>query len=617
VIGAFLGGALAAGSLVYFFMGGAERKVVSTASTEGADKKAPAERGFAVEKRPEAEPDVVAKKPATSPPETSVKEDVAAEAELLPVKATAGQGFTCALPNANRNEKYQFLAGPAGMSVTSQGRVQWTPPANASGLQEFAVNVMAGETTTVRRYKIDVAPSAMGSVPGRDRPTANRGRPAPGGLQSGDVLPEKAVSGKAFAYQLPTDAGQKYELMRGPAGMTVTADGKLSWTPGPGPARTESVTLRTSASGVFLCRIEVVEDSGSSLALGKPGGWLMLPDGVTLVAALPDQGRLSFIDTVEFKETRHVDVPFKPGVVAQQGKQLFVAVQGAAMVHVIDVDSGAVTKDIKIPEGTVSDMVCHREKGLVFATTSSKRIVAIEPESGVAKATRARGMFLAIDPVKGDTLYSVIQPEIQDVLVIKELSNGRIALTAGVEGSRALLAKMAVKSKTLEVIAVNSNASTNGYLGRISPDGKRVAVVGGGGYRAAPGQRGTFPTYGVALFDSADIKSPQGVVEVGAYPQDLAFHPVLPMGAARQSGLENALHVFNSQSLIRISSIPIGSGRPGQPDLPQVNPTRLLTFAARGTKLVYFDGAGTGTLRAAALQLSDKDREILDKAYAN
>src|SRR5439155_23332076 len=103
-----------------------------------------------------------------------------------------------------------------------------------------------------------------------------------------------------------------------------------------------------------------------------------------------------------------VDVPFKPSVMAQQGKKLFVAAQGAAVVHIFDLESGKLTNDIKLPEGSVVDMACHREKGLVFATISNKQIVAIEPESGVAKATRARGMYLTIDPVKGDTLYSAI-----------------------------------------------------------------------------------------------------------------------------------------------------------------------------------------------------------------
>jgi hypothetical protein len=122
----------------------------------------------------------------------------------------------------------------------------------------------------------------------------------------------------------------------------------------------------------------------------------------------------------------------------------------------------------------------------------------------------------------------------------------------------------------------------------------------------------------VALFDAADVKSPKGVVEVGAYPQDLAFHPVLPIGAAKQRGIENVLHVFNSQSIIRKNSIPLGSGRPGQPDLSQSNnAARLLTFAGKGTKLLYYDGAGTGTLRAISLELSDQERETLARVYGN
>lgn len=473
----------------------------------------------------------------------------------------------------------------------------------------------------------DEAPDKSGQSDEPRKPPQRVGRPgkAPDlGLMIGQVLPKKAVAGKPFKYQLPADEGQTFQLLRGPEGMTVSPEGKISWTPGPGPGRSEAVSITANPGGPLFFKIAVEEDPAATLALSKPAGWVLLPDGVTLIVALPEQGKLAYIDTLANKEIKRVDLPFKPGPLAFQGKLLFAGVQGAAVLHVLDLDSGEVKKEIKVPEGPVTDLTCHREKGLVYAATTTQRIVVIDPAAGTATASKARGMFLAVEPVKGDVLYSGIQPEIKDVLIINELSGGRIALSPAVRGEQALLAKLTINGKQLRVVNANPNAASNGYLVRVSPDGTRVAVVGGGGYLPDAGPAGLGKRrYEVALFGNSDIKVSVGTIQVGAHPHDLAFHPVLDLGVAQQvspanvpqAGLGNALHLFNSKSLVRITSIPLSAGSPPQPALPLRDPARLLTFAAKGTKLFYYDGAGQGALRSIELPLSDKDREALQAAY--
>jgi hypothetical protein len=177
---------------------------------------------------------------------------------------------------------------------------------------------------------------------------------------------------------------------------------------------------------------------------------------------------------------------------------------------------------------------------------------------------------------------------------------------------------MDIQGSQVRAAGVNDNAATNGYLVRVSADGKRVGVVGGGGYRPPPGGGGTAPPYGIALFSTDDVNSLTGVVEVGAYPHDLAFHPVLDIGVAEQSARPPTLHVFNSKSLAQINTIPVappgGGPRRAPAAGPQI-PGRLLTFGARGTKVLYYDHSSGGALRSIPLQLSEKDRQALDKAY--
>jgi hypothetical protein len=106
-----------------------------------------------------------------------------------------------------------------------------------------------------------------------------------------------------------------------------------------------------------------------------------------------------------------------------------------------------------------------------------------------------------------------------------------------------------------------------------------------------------------------------GEVECGTFPDNLAFHPVLDLGVAEQTGVaggEITYHLFNSKSLVELSTIQFASGE----GRPQERPADLLTFGGKGTKLIVHDVRTNGSyLRMLPLQLSDKDKEALEKAY--
>src|SRR5262249_44953202 len=75
---------------------------------------------------------------------------------------------------------------------------------------------------------------------------------------------------------------------------------------------------------------------GVMLPLPAPGGWVMMPDGVTLIVSQSEKGQLVYFDTVAEQETKRIDVDFKPGAMAVQGNTLYVGAKGASMVHALD-----------------------------------------------------------------------------------------------------------------------------------------------------------------------------------------------------------------------------------------------------------------------------------------
>jgi hypothetical protein len=406
------------------------------------------------------------------------------------------------------------------------------------------------------------------------------------------TLPAKATVAKPFRFEFPNPGAKaKYDLLpqtrqKYPT-LDVTPAGVLTWTPPTGtPAR--PFRLDVSINGrlqTFL--IDVENDATTALTLPMPASWVVLPDNVTLILALRDKAQLVYVDTLAIKETKRVDLTFKPGPMAFQGKDLFVAVQGSGLVHVLDLASGEDKTQYPMSDAALGALVCHPEKGLLYGSNARMHVFALDPASGKAQDTGAQGMFLAIDPIKGDALFTGIQ-------------------------GQTLLMKYAIQGNKLEPVGANNNAARNGLVLRITPDGKRVSIVGGGGYRPPPGGAATGgPGYGIALFGTDDVKAMQGIAECGAYPRNVAFHPVLDLGVAEQATTEPTFHLFNSKSLVELSKMPFASNE-GPPK--EQGPSELLAFGGRGTKILFYDTNGA-VLRLLPLQLSEQEKQTLEKAY--
>ncbi len=396
--------------------------------------------------------------------------------------------------------------------------------------------------------------------------------------------------------------------------------------------------VATAAMLIFLMLgcpvVRHAEALDVELALPRIGGWVMLSDGVTLIVALPDDAKLAYIDTVACKELKRVKLPFKPDRLAVQGKRLFASVEGVSVVHVLDLDSGADKKSITVPS-LVEDVVCHPKTGPVF-TTTSQGLMAINPATGDAILTgdlstmhfdlqngrtlsKAGGSILAIDPNNANTLYT------GGVYGCGRRCNMGSGFNFGkyaVGGKAEFNPNTANWNQGVLPVGpfwpVKSMAANKYVLGGvdycplcISGDGKKVATLN---YVGAPKGANIPGGVGIVLLTADDIKSQVGTIRCNG-ASDLAFHPVLSLMAAAavdaKPGGETTLHVFNSDSLEETGKFDLSP--------PLANPVgkpacRLLTFADRGTKLLYYDWK-TGDLCWRPLTLTEKDKKALAKAY--
>jgi hypothetical protein len=326
-------------------------------------------------------------------------------------------------------------------------------------------------------------------------------------------------------------------------------------------------------------------DSGT-IALATPGGWIMSDDQETLIVSSPSSAELIFINTSDGTVIKKVKVDFQPGALALHGSSLCAIGKGSALVYALDPKTGKIKKTIKIPDSKPIRMACHPTKGPLFVTTDSFAVLAINSETGRVTPTSAQGNFLAVDPANGEYLYTGTQKPIHEMLVLRRGPGNSVRANVARTNQNSFLAKYAIQNKGLKPLMMNPDAVVNGRELAVSPDGKKVAIVGGGGVQGDNGKR----VYAIPFYETADLDTQIGQVETGAYPKNVCFHPVLELGAAEKS--DGELTLFNTRSLAPIKTIP--------PPTRSGTSTEaiLLTFGGRGTKLVYYH-AGTGSGQAA------------------
>ncbi len=449
-------------------------------------------------------------------------------------------------------------------------------------------------------------------------------------IKNNELLPVKAMPGKTFDYQLPKVKSAHFQLQdqSNPIGLSLSKEGKLSWTPRLGQrAGTYTVKLKISNDGsapppsnhsfTRAIRIVLEENPENALALPKFGGWVMLPDGVTLIISVPESKKLLFIDTVNNKITKEVEVSFIPDLLAVQRNRLFVSARSVpkSEIHILDLSSCEDKKTIPLSGKWPTTMVCHHSNGSIYVVDGqtlisidpndgSSQIVLLEPGKASAKLPSINGVRryidLAIDQKSENVIYGIVEvtstnygwkdtpPTFNDfAFLIKFSGTGKHLL-----------------SQWVEQIAPTS--SLGGYeTVRVSTDGKMIgAIIGATCADGSPG---------ISLVPASGVLSQSKVAVCGDHPGDLAFHPILDIGAALQNKeKQTVLHVFDCKTLTE-TTISLLADNPNSKEIPA---KRLLAFGSRGTKLLYYDPLA-GYLRSLSISLTDKDRDELAHFYAD
>ena len=346
----------------------------------------------------------------------------------------------------------------------------------------------------------------------------------------------------------------------------------------------------------------------ASFKMGPIGGAVMTPDNKTLIVSITTEAKLAFFDTVNDKEIKKVEMDYQPTVLAIQGKKLIVATKGSPILRVLELDTLKEIKAIKLPGEGVQSIACHPEKGLVYAVNLQHEVFAVDLVAGTGKKTAAKGQLIAVDSVDGKSVYTGIQEPMREQLVFQE-RGGRVMVSLMKANQNALMLKYSVNGSDLKLVGLNDNAASNGRGMGLSSDGKLIAMAGGGGWRSKTDPK---VTYAVAVFDTTDMKTIVGLVETGAYPGAVSFHPVLKIGAAYQANPnEPELHIFNKKSCAVKEKFKMEKDNSGG--------TAVLMFGGQGTKVIC-GSVGLRNNKEAVLEffpltLTDSDKEALKAAY--
>jgi hypothetical protein len=304
------------------------------------------------------------------------------------------------------------------------------------------------------------------------------------------------------------------------------------------------------------------------------GGAAILADDQTLVVSATSEGTLIFFDTLADKETKRVEVDFQPTALAVQGDALFAATKGSATIHILDAASGKERTVVKVPGDPVIALSCHPKTGLLYAVNAGNEVFSIDPKTATANKTQAKGQLIEVDRADGKFVYTGIQKPIQDQLIIRRGPAGSATLSLAKANLRALMLQYAVDGRDLKLISANDNAAINGRGMGLSPDGKQVAMAGGGGWRSKTDLK---VTYAIAVFDTSNMDDLLGQVETGPYPVTIAFHPTQNLGAAYHDGSPAEVLLFNAKSFAKKGTFKVQ--KHGQ--------AAFLAFGGKGTKIVY------------------------------
>lgn len=529
--------------------------------------------------------------------------------------------------------KFTLVAGPAGLKLSETGGVSGFRPGNGSHGDKTEVKFQVDRAGELSYYAYLFEFS-------RDRPHMVAGAAGASKKSNEDIAydwyPESIQSGTGFRANLSRMAGKgDFLLLEGPHGFKISPTGEMEWDPRNGNMGIQKVIIRQNRKPKserliyikFLVERHPSRKIQSRLAATlkrkdakprdkedllhtviecpRPGGWVISPDGKTLVVSDPAEAQLIYFDTRKEKEIRRVEVDFQPNLLAFHRGSIVASSKGSSVIRVLNAKNGEIKKEIRTGSEAIVDLACHPKKGHVYASNSKYEILFIDIEKDKATTTNAKGHFLAVDPTAGEYLYAGIQPRNPRELKVEISEEGdttTFRFFRDTWGARAAMMRYQVKGQRLKLLETQDNAAVNGRTMHLTPDGKRIMMIGGGGWR--PKTEGTGGGYITAIFRSGNLDERVGQIPSGS---NVIFHPILKMGIINDGGMQ--LKPFRDKAYVLKPAIVLD-----EKFEPSYEPSPLLTFCDKGRKVAIWNGSDINQrkgLHIIPLPLTEQEKKKL------
>lgn len=400
------------------------------------------------------------------------------------------------------------------------------------------------------------------------------------------------VQGRRWSLQLAFDDGTVPKVMRlaqAPAGMTVDKDGLLAWTPPANWASAEKMAIEVgdgvgpvaTSTAILLPQPIILAErdtwtSGAAGIAALGGGAQVFADPSSRQVVIHRGKILTCLDASTLRPAGDREAG-DLNVGELRGDELLVA--GPGVLEAFRLPSLQPAGSWKIPATSVSSIAAHPGKRLCYVagidpTTTNQvqrhRVLVVNQSTNAVQwldEAYATHIDLAGD---GNKLFAVLSVDITDEQMFIGIYGqlGTVRRTA----SATLLARYGLNGSTAKLEELHENLSNWFAHLSVSPDGRLVSPVCGGGFRAGtPEQNGnTIPAFSAMAFSKVEA-----VYRVEKGQGWMAHHPRAAVVAA---GGHDSILLFE-----------LASGKPRGEDLfPATSLARVhrAWFAAQGNHLI-------------------------------
>ncbi|MCE9554544.1 MAG: hypothetical protein K8T91_14385 [Planctomycetes bacterium] len=438
-----------------------------------------------------------------------------------------------------------------------------------------------------------------------------------------EALPKKIEVGKQLSYRLLAEQREgSYRLVNGPATIQISNRGMLTWTPSkedvgpqdikvrvviggtatfvrletevvdltdvPEAARPKADTAGGGNRGEELEHVGVHSVNGDHISLCyDTAGTMLLLDGRILHVL--DKTGMVVEKTHEFEES-YRQIAARP--------DYYVALAPKSL-DLIDRKTFKVIRSIALDFSQVEMLAvdpAHKRSFVTTRAATKKKpfdkchpvVVVDEVRGEVEELPDVYGLRIVIDPA-GKRLFTAAQDLEKDGQEID------LRLPGGVRDlwkNFDVVQAYDISQDPPRLVGSNDEPGANGQRLVISPDGRHVSYVAGGG---APGN-----PYSIAALSTADIGRESSRYQIQAYPQDACYHPSANLVACTNGG---KIWFFNRKTGVALDDrIDAGQSR---------NDIRHIYFAPDGKRLMvnYAHPKLGRVVEAVSLKLSPTELE--------